>query len=67
VVIPAWVAPEADNAEDVEAVDELVGYLTKQGWEVLPNKGNHWYSYTFRRSVRSGSLADVPDRLPASR
>lgn len=49
---PAFYHPESDNPVDVEAVNKLVNYLTKEGWEPLPNKGKAWYSYKFRRRVR---------------
>jgi len=30
-----------------------VGYLASQGWEPVTEKGPAWYSYRFRRQVRS--------------
>ena len=46
-----YVPPESDNLQDSAAVKKLIGYLTQQGWEPLPNKGAYWYSYKFRRKL----------------
>lgn len=43
--------PLSDNSLDSAAVENFVEYLTQQGWEVLPDRGEYWYSHKFRRKV----------------
>ena len=43
--------PLSDNSEDSAAVKNLVGYLTQQGWEPLPSRGEYWFSYKVRRRI----------------
>jgi len=35
-----------------QAFDAFVTQLTADGWELLPTKGDYWYSYKFRRQVK---------------
>ncbi len=49
----------SNHAEDEMAVKRLIGYLTQQGWEPLPGKGNAWFSHKFRRKVSPISQAEM--------
>jgi hypothetical protein len=35
-----------------QACDDFIRQLTSEGWEPLPDMGEYWYSYKFRRPVK---------------
>lgn len=45
------VYPSTDSDADRKAVDALIARLGETGWELLPSKGESWFSYKFRRKV----------------
>jgi hypothetical protein len=45
--------PDEDDKEVRTIEEEFIGTLTASGWEPLPEKGRDWWSYKFRRQVKS--------------
>jgi zinc-ribbon domain len=43
----------AHQTKTAPALTAFIAQLTSQGWESVPEKGPAWYSYKFRRPVRS--------------
>jgi hypothetical protein len=48
-----FISVDGNDTANVRAVNALVTELAQQGWEPLPGKGVSWYSYKFRRPVRT--------------
>jgi hypothetical protein len=48
----SYYGPGQSVQRDRDLVDRLIKLLTSKGWEVLPNRGDAWFSYKFRRRIR---------------
>lgn len=44
--------PNSERSKDHELADQLIKILTSKGWELLPNRGEGWFSYKFRRQAK---------------
>ncbi|HEY7355751.1 MAG TPA: zinc-ribbon domain-containing protein [Ktedonobacterales bacterium] len=43
--------PHQSQAEVVSTYNAFIGFLSRNGWILLPSKGDEWFSSKFRRKV----------------